>query len=323
MFKNLFVALVIATSFLLAPTLLAANNLPTPSNTLQPLDAIVATVNQHIITQTDFTEALNFAKQRTKAQGMTISEKDLRQQVLQGLIDRQLQLQLAKQNKMKASDAEVDAAIQSIAKQNHASISELKAQLSQHGISYKAFRKNMAEQVLIQKLQQQVVSNNINITPADIKAFRQKYANDPSGMEYHVMDYLVAINNVNDAAEKNKAHTQALDLLRTLNSGTGVKAVMKKYGASADDLGWRRLSDLPSEFVRPIAATPAGGISGPILAPNGYHLLKVVKKRSQVNNLSNDQVNNMIMQQKYQKAIQDWLSTLHKNAYIKINPAYQ
>lgn len=320
MFKRIFTAILLIVTF----SVLADNGLPTPDKTTEQLDSVVAVVNNELITQNEFNQAMTFTKQQIQQSGASMpDEKTLKTQVLNGLIDRALQLQLAQQNKLSVSDKDVNQQILSIAQHNNTDLAGLKSQLAASNLSYPAFVKRIREQMLIQQIQQSVVAGNIAVTANDIKKFRADHANDIANAEYDVGDILIPIANINDKAAVNAAHSRALALIQDIDSGTSRSAAITKYNATYNDLGWRSLNDLPSLFTKPIAATQKGGFTSPLLAPNGYHVLIVLDKRGSADQMSDDQIRNLVAQQQADQKIQSWLADIHKTAYIKISPDYQ
>lgn len=316
--------LLLTIGFMLSLAAIAKDDLPMPQKTLQQLDTIVATVNSDIITQNEFDNALAFTKQQFKQRNLPLpSKKTLREKVLQNLIDRQLQLQLAQQHNIKASEKEVDQRIQLIAQQNHVSISQLKAQVVAEGLSYSAFKKRLHDQIVIGKVQQQLVQGSVAVNNDDIQAFRDKQASDVQSALFNIGDILIPVADVKDNAQKSKAHTEALALMRAIQKGSSVADAVKKFNAQYTDLGWRQLSDLPTLFSQPIASTKVKGLSGPILAPNGYHVLYLIGRKSGVSQLTDQQIQNMLLQKKYEEAVNEALKKIRKEAYVKINPDYQ
>src|SRR3990167_8480552 len=83
----------------------------------ESLDQIVATVNDTIITESEVDAALQLAKHQIPSQDMP-TPAVLRKKVLEQLINRKLQLQLAEQAGIQINDEEVDKAITEIASRN-------------------------------------------------------------------------------------------------------------------------------------------------------------------------------------------------------------
>ena len=124
--KKLITTLLCATSILCLPAFAEK----------QPLDQTVAIVNDDVISKTELTKALSNAKMMIAQEhaGPT-SANVLKKQVLDQLINKKIQLQIAKQAGVQVSNAEVEKAISRIAEQNHMSASDLYARINQDGMN--------------------------------------------------------------------------------------------------------------------------------------------------------------------------------------------
>lgn len=316
----MFKKILVLCAFVFCIQTFADDGLPTPQKTTEQLDSIVAIVNKDLITQNELDSALKFTKQQIMQAGQPMpNAADLRNQVLQGLIDRQLQLQIAQQNNIQVSDADVDNQISAIAKRNNTNLAGLQTQLANTGLSYAQFRQRIREQMLIQQIQQSAAGGNIAVAASDISAYRAEHKGDTADTQYEVGDILLNINNIRDKAQMSQAHDNALAIMRAIKNGQSVDAVTQKYGATFTNLGWRKLSDLPTLFTKPVLSTEKGGVAGPVLAPNGYHVLQVINIQTADSNLTDDQIRQILMQQQFEKALKNWLQDLRHNAYIKIN----
>ncbi len=91
------------------------------------------------------------------------------------MIDNYLLLDAAKKQNVEISDNQVDQQIQSIASQNHMSLSQLKAATQKEGYSYAEYRHQMKDQLTINELQKKVITPAISISDEEIKSFFQQY----------------------------------------------------------------------------------------------------------------------------------------------------
>jgi peptidyl-prolyl cis-trans isomerase SurA len=138
----------------------------------QSLDHIVAIVNEEVVTQSELEQALAVAKiQMSQEQVPALSQDLLQKQVLDQLINKKLQLQVAKQAGIAILERDLDHTIAKVAEQNNLSMNDLYQRLNQEGMSKNNYRNEIREQLTLQKLQQQEVVSHINITPEEIKTF--------------------------------------------------------------------------------------------------------------------------------------------------------
>lgn len=297
----------------------ADNNLPIPNTTpLKSINGIAATVNSEIITEQQLDHALYAARQQFQHNNVPLPDSaTLRKEVLQQLIYQHLQLEIAKRNKITVSDKEVDQAISHLAAENHATISQLKEKLAQQGLSYTGFRKQLRKQLIITKLQREAILSNIHINKSDINAFRQEHATETNPMQYHVAHILIPLPDSPSPAQIKQTKAKAEAVLKQLRAGKSFDSFADNYAGSGD-LGWRALEDLPAIFANPISTMKPGSFSSPIRAANGFHILKLEGKQ-QKDAYSDQQIQSLMTQQKFEKALKKWLDQLYKSAYIHIN----
>lgn len=304
-------------AFSLSLTAVAANGIPSPTTTNQSLDKIVAIVNSGVITQSDLYKGMTRARKQINATHHLMPPAGILQaDVLKQLIYQKLQLQLAEKYKIKVTEAQVDQALSRIAKQNHASIKQLAAKVTRQGSNMKAFRTFIKQQIKIQMLQQQAVSGLVSVTPAQIAAFKEKYLQQSGGAaEYHLVDILIPANVPNQ-----QAVAKANKIKQALQSGTSLAAIAKQYpNIAVSDLGWQPASGLPSLFAKQLPKMSVKGFTGPVQAPNGYHILNLVAQHASTAKLpSNQQLEQMVFQQNFEKALVKWLKKMRQQAYVKI-----
>ncbi|QHG92393.1 peptidylprolyl isomerase [Coxiella endosymbiont of Amblyomma sculptum] len=280
------------------------------------LDQIVAVINNEVITQSEFNRALASAKQQFIQHHIPIpNEKIFRKQTMDQLIYQKLQLQLAKTVKIRVSSKEVNTVIANMASQNQLSQSTLKKKVFQKNISYQEFRNQIKEQLLIAKLERQMVANNIVLNKEDAVSAQRKYQKTTTPICYHIAEILIAIPENPTQNQINYAKDKAYSILKKLNGGLNFESEMSVY--SGTDFGWRLINDLPKLFINSIKKMKSNDITGPIKAPNGFHLIKLLGKKTQ--NIINDQkIQQVAYQKKFAKALQQWLRQLRCLSYICI-----
>ena len=125
-----------------------------------------------------------------------------------------------------------------------------------------------------------------------------------------------------DATQKNRIDA----IYRELQGGADFASLARRYSedsqsaAKGGDLGWVSGEELGGELAQAIAKLPDGGISKPIRAPYGYHILLVRGHRQ--SDKSEDMMRQQIKRSLYNKAIEDaWqqrLQALRREAYVDI-----
>jgi len=288
------------------------------------LDKIVAVVNSDVITQSELTQRMAIAKaQLAKANEPISDESKLRSKVLDSLIDRALELQLAKRNKIVISDEEFSRAIESIAKSNHMTLAKMKEAMAKEGVSFDTFSKELREELLFNRLYQQAFGRQIVVSDKEIDEIMQHPTKlDPNLQEYHVVDILIPIPDKASHAQVQKLKDKAMQTLDKLHAGADLDTIIKADASiKRDDLGWRRLTGLPTTFASEVIKIQVGSVAGPIEAPNGYHLLKLAAVRGGENNkikFTREQAQELAFRKKIQERTVPWLKEVRAGAYIKI-----
>lgn len=293
------------------------------------LDNIVAVVNDDVITDTEFNQALTTVKIQFEQSGNAMPEKEvLQKQVLDQLINKKLQLQLAHQSGVNINDKTVNQTIERIAQQNDISVKTLYGKLNEEGIKPDDYRREIREQLTIQKLQQRELTSRVNITENEVNNFmRSAMWQFNSSKEYRLEDILIPLSDAPASEEIVRAKKHAEELIAKLNAGASFRQVAQaesgdKHALQGGDLGWRKLPEIPSAFAELVTQLQKNEISGPIQTPNGFHIIRLAgtrdtnKKQTPPNR---KQIEELLMQRKFEEAVQNWMSKIRNQAYIVKN----
>lgn len=295
----------------------------------QPLDEIVAIVNEDVITKTELTHALQTAKIQIAQEHLPMPHDDvLHKQALDQLINKKLQMQLAKQAGINISDNDLNSAIEHIAQQNNMPVSELYQHINQEGISTNDYRDDMRDQMALQKLQQQEIISHINIRPDEVDRFmNSKMWQQNVAKEYHLEDILIPVSDTPSPEEIAEAKKRAQAVLARLNKGENFSALAQSESTAENalqggDLGWRKIAEIPSAFADQVTSMRPKEIAGPIQTSNGFHLIRLSEVRAVENQQAPDkkQIENFLLQRKFNEAMQTWVSKLRSQAFIDTNP---
>lgn len=296
----------------------------------ESLDKTIAVVNDDIITQSELNTAIASAKLQIAQENLTPpAEPVLEKQVLDQLINKKIQLQAAEQSGINVTDSDLQRAVASIAERNHVTVSQLYQRLSQEGMTVADYHHELRDQLKIEKLQQQEVAGKITVTPQEITAFlHSNVFQKNAAREYHLNDILVPTSDAPSPQELAAAKTRAESILTALRHGVDFKkAAMADSGSSTalqgGDLGWRPLAEVPTAFASKVIAMNKNDVVGPIQTPNGFHIIRLTDVRS-ANGAADTlpdrkTVENMLLQQKFEQAVQNWVSKLRSQAFITLN----
>jgi len=249
---------------------------------VQPLDAIVAVVNDDVIVQSELDDAIAMVVPELQAQGTEVPPGDvLEKQVLERLILERLQLQQAKRLGIEVDEATLDEALTNIAQRNGLPLSELRTALEANGISYDEFREDTRKQLITARLQQEAVVRTIRVSDQEVDRFLATQRDSLiKRSDVRLSHILVAVPEDADAARTDQARRKAGELVRRLRAGEDFAklAVASSDGRRAlegGDLGWFPIAEVPSLAVEPAQNLAKGEVSDPIRSPSGFHIIKV------------------------------------------------
>ncbi len=252
------------------------------------IDGIAALVNDEVITDSEVNQELERITLELKGKGLPLPRNsELRRQVINQLVDKRLQLQLARQIGIKVDDETLNQAIEKIAEINKLSVPDFKEVLKDEGMTFKQFRNRIRSEITLRRLRQQQIVSQILITDQDVDNFliklrRQGQATD----EYHIAHILVPIPEAAGEDIIRQARAQAEDIYHRLTNGgedfarLAISSSRGEQALEGGDLGWRKLGELPSLFADQVIEMKPGSISSPLRSSRGFHLIKLLDHRS-------------------------------------------
>ncbi|HVC18278.1 MAG TPA: peptidylprolyl isomerase [Rhodanobacter sp.] len=277
------VLLALACIFPAHAQLLAPAPAPTTAPASQRLDRIVAIANDDVILQSDLDDAVRSVQQQYASHPEQLPPMGLLQkQVLDRLILMRLQIQKAQDQGIHVSDAEVDQAVKNVAQQNKLTPEQLQAEVESSGSSFAEFRKQLGEQIMVQRLHQSVVHDSVSVTDSEI----DNLLNSPTykSGEVHLAHIQISTPGGADAAAIQASQAKAEQALAAIKGGMDFNAAAIRYSDAPDaldggDLGWRRLDEIPSAFADAVMSMKPGEVSPALRGPTGFHIIKLIAER--------------------------------------------
>ena len=252
----------------------------------KPLDQIVAIVDNEIITNSELEQHKKLLLTRIDLNNTTLpEEKILKKQILNQVILDKLQLQLANSTGIEATTQETNALIQTITKEEGMSLGEFKKELQNKGVSLESFRNHLQQELTIDKLRQREIGREIVISKADVDGFlNSPIGQDQSGAEYKLQHILLSFPNnpTPQVIATTKQSAEAI-LTKLKNGADFTKTAMAKSDSqqalNGGNLGWRRIGNIPTIFIKYVPNMQLNEIVGPIQSTNGFHIIKLINKR--------------------------------------------
>ena len=250
-----------------------------------PLDSIVALVDEDVILRSELDLAVAGIVDRVRASGEAMPPMNLLEnQVLERLIIRELQVQRALQTGIRASDADIDQALTTLAQQNGMSVQQMRQVIEADGEDFAEFRRNIGEEIMTERLRQRIVNSMDPITDTEVDILLA--SEELGGGEYNVSHILVALPDGSTPPQIAAAEAKADEIHQRLMGGLDFASAAISYSDSQEALeggliGWRDLNSVPAFFADAVRDLKPGEFTGPVRSPAGFHIIKVNDFREQ------------------------------------------
>jgi len=250
------------------------------------IDRIVAVVNDDVIVYSALQTRVRTVVEQLENSGVPAPPGDvLEKQVLEQLIIDRLQMQIAADTGIRIDDESLNRQIADIARQNNLSLRQFRDVLKRDGYDFAAFREDIRNELIKNRVQQRQVQSRVQVTDRDIDNFlatREKQGGNTA--DYRIGHILVAVPDGASPEQLAEAKDEIEDILARLNAGAnfGRTAAAESDGRQAlegGDLGWRKDGELPTLFENVVPELKKGEVSDVIRSSSGFHLVKLLDVR--------------------------------------------
>lgn len=252
-------------------------------------DFIVALVNSEPVTNSEIRRRVQrVTQQLAQRGGPQPTREQLIAEVMELVITERAQMQHAADVGVRVGDAELDDAERAVAAQNQLSREEFRRRLVQDaGTDVVQFRAELRRELTLQRLQEREVISKVTVSEADIDNHLrdQRPANNPNALELNLGHVLVAVPEGASEAQVQALQAKADEAARRARGGEDIAQLAREMSDAPErtrggTFGMRPAGRLPELFVNGVRNLPVGGVAGPLRSPAGFHVLKVIEKRT-------------------------------------------
>jgi peptidyl-prolyl cis-trans isomerase SurA len=210
----------------------------------------------------------------------------LRREVLDRLIDDELILQQATELKLSISSEQVDASIDEIKKQNNINDEQLREALRGQGMSMAAYRADLKRQLLRFRVLNIAVGSRVNIADEEVKAYYDRHMKASANVQVRASHVFIAIPEGADAVAVGEKRAQAQKVIERAKAGEDFAKLARELSddaatrAEGGDLGFFGKDMLPKAIEEMVFAMKVGDIGGPVRADRGFHVIKLVDRKT-------------------------------------------
>jgi peptidyl-prolyl cis-trans isomerase SurA len=254
---------------------------------VKEIDHIVAVANDDVITYTELEKRMRLVKQQLQQRRAKLPPDDvLSKQILEQMIMERLQLQVAERVGIRVDDETINKVIDNIARENKFTLEQFRQVLAREGYDFADFRQNIKKDITISQLRKRRVENRVTVTEQEVDNYLISMANRRgSNDEFHLAHILIALPEAASPDQIQAAKQKAEAVLNRLRLGadfaeTAIAVSNGQKALEGGDLGWRKGGQLPTLFSDTVINMQVGQMSGLIRSPSGFHIIKLLDRRS-------------------------------------------
>ena len=251
------------------------------------IDLVVTVVNDDVITRYELDDRMHAVVSQLQKQGTPLPPQEvLEKQILERMVTDMLQAQYAKENGVRVNDTQLDQAIARIAQQNDfPSPIEFRAKLEEDGVDFKKFREEIRGEIISTRLREREVESKLVISDSEVDNYLANKARAGSDEEFHLAHIMVVVPEQASAEKIQAARSRAEHALGQLKEGADFAQVAAGSSDANDalkggDLGWRASDKIPPLFLNELHNLKPGQLTAVLRSPSGFHILKLIEKRS-------------------------------------------
>lgn len=291
-------------------------------------DSKTAEINGVVITKEQFDKELNIHLDRVARQGRQVPEAQLaaiKNDILEGLIEREVLYQESQKAGIKINDQKIDEQLAAI-KTRFPSEAEYKTALSKMNLTEDEVKLQIARGLAIRALIEQQVASKIVVTDAETRAYydgnSQMFKQPEQVKASHI---LIKVDAGADDAQKTAARKKIETVQQKVKTGGDFAELAKEYSEGPSntrggDLGFFRRGQMVKPFEDAAFTMKANEVSDIIETRFGYHIIKVYEIKPEQTLAYADvkeKLNQRMKQEKVEKDANQYIGKLKKDAKIE------
>jgi parvulin-like peptidyl-prolyl isomerase len=288
-----------------------------PAGAADIRDRIVAVVNTEVIAlselEEEVSEVTRQAQQRFRGAELDQRLRQIDYMGLNRMIERKLQLQIAKRRGIKISDEEVQDAVVRLKR-----VGETPNENDPREV------KLIREQLTAMRLVNQQIRSGLIVSDEEVLRFYQQHKDRfMLPPEVRISQILIALN---PGGEMLAIREKAQQVFALLKKGERFEELAARYsdgpeGRRGGSLGYIRPGDMLPQIQKAIAQLPPGSVTEPLASPVGMHIIRVDdRKPPQFRPYEEvkEDIRNVVYQLKTEEAYLEWIKEQKDKSYIEI-----
>ncbi len=285
------------------------------------IERVVAVVNGEIITLSELEEFLGPERVWREGVDVDIGREEDRRRALEGLIERKILLQEAKDRNIEVGEERIGRRLEEM-RGRFASEEAFRQALQEENLTEAKLGKRIEEELMVSLLIDKEVRAGIRVGEEDVRLFFEENKERFREPEEVELSHIFIRAQEGEVWKEGKGK----ELLRRLREGADFSLLAKEYssGPSAERggrLGFFRRGELSPEFAEAVSMLKVGEVSDLIKMGDGFHIIKLGgRKAARQMKLSEvkDGIEALIFAERAEKRYREWTKELKKEACIEI-----
>jgi peptidyl-prolyl cis-trans isomerase C len=296
---------------------------------IKDLPEVVAKVNGQEIHKAELMQRAQMVEIALAQRGRRITPSaSFFKDVLNDLVSFVLLQQEAKAQGVSATTQEVQQQIDA-RKRTFPNEEAYQKALTQAGLKESTLRKQLSEQIALQKFVSSRLTQNITVSDQAMREFYDKNRNQIRQPEQlHLRHILLQIPPGAAPADKQKVRQQAADLLKRLQAGEDFAKLAQESSQDAGsrqrggDIGWIAQGGTVPPFEKAaFALTKPNELSPVVESPFGYHIIQLLERQPASTipyKQAKGRIGTLLKEQQAQQRIGDQIRELRSKAKVEL-----
>jgi peptidyl-prolyl cis-trans isomerase C len=288
----------------------------------------VAVVNGTVITMADYDKEMSRFERQMTMSGRSANPTEMteiKQRVLEGLVDRELLKQESKKQSITISDADVNQQVATL-RQKFSSEKEFSEALARMNLTEADLKSQLRQDLIIKKLIDEQVASKVTITPDEMKEFYNSHSELFKAPEMvRASHILIKVEPNASDADKAKARERIVAIQQRIKKGEDFATVAKESSecpsaANGGDLDYFQRGQMVKPFEDVAFSSKPETVSDIVETQFGYHLIKVTDKKDASTVAFDDvkaKLEDYMKQQKINEQLGQYVAQLKKGAKIE------
>jgi peptidyl-prolyl cis-trans isomerase SurA len=230
--------------------------------------AVVVTVNGVPVSDVQLAQRLKLFQLEGRSGSKAAQEE---------LIDEVLMIQEAKRLNIEISEAQIDEAVQSIARNLKVSIDNLRKILTQNGVSESTLRDRLKAALAWNQVTTMAIMPRIQVSDVELEQQAAAKLDESMSYDYILKEVIFVIPQGSGSAS---GRTAEANQYRKNFQGceSAVQLSMSYTDAAVIDVGRRHATQMPEPIAKELAGLNVGGLTKPRVVETGVSMLAVCAK---------------------------------------------